>query len=477
MDVKVLIVDDSKLVRFKVRKILESDKECRFIIHSCENGEQALRYLYEHDDLPDIIILDRDMPKMTGDEYIMRLKSNEDWRSIPVLFLTAQVEKSEVVRGLAELKADDYLAKPFDDGEMLARVKVLVRIKRAEDQSRALNKELKKANKFIRKTFGRYLSDEVVDTILASPEGLSLGGEKRVVSIMMADLRGFTALSERLEAESVVGIVNIYLEIMTEIILKYQGTIDEFIGDAILAIFGAPTQRDDDAQRAVACALEMQLAMEEVNKRNREAGYPEVAMGIGINTGSVVVGNIGSHKRSKYGVVGRNVNLTSRIESYTVGGQILISESTVKACDASLRIDSQIEVTPKGVKAPITLVEVGGIAGKFNIFMPEKKPLELIELENSLAIKFTIFAEKNVSDDLYDGKLVKLLTSVAEIEAAIAMAKHSNLKIILFDAAGKEVTSDLYAKVTEVLSPSRFRVAFTSMAPVVKGFLERSILS
>jgi DNA-binding response OmpR family regulator len=176
MDVKVLIVDDSKLVRFKVRKILESDKECRFIIHSCENGEQALRYLYEHDDLPDIIILDRDMPKMTGDEYIMRLKSNEDWRSIPVLFLTAQVEKSEVVRGLAELKADDYLAKPFDDGEMLARVKVLVRIKRAEDQSRALNKELKKANKFIRKTFGRYLSDEVVDTILASPEGLSLGG-------------------------------------------------------------------------------------------------------------------------------------------------------------------------------------------------------------------------------------------------------------------------------------------------------------
>lgn len=174
MDVKVLIVDDSKLVRFKVCKILESDKECRFIIHSCENGEQALSYLYE--DLPDIIILDRDMPKMTGDEYIRRLKSNENWRSIPVLFLTAQGEKSEVVRGLAELGADDYLAKPFDDGEMLARVKVLVRIKRAEDQSRALNKELKKAKQFIRKTFGRYLSDEVVDTILESPEGLSLGG-------------------------------------------------------------------------------------------------------------------------------------------------------------------------------------------------------------------------------------------------------------------------------------------------------------
>lgn len=127
---------------------------------------------------------------------------------------------------------------------------------------------------------------------------------------MMTDLRGFTAIGEQLPAEDVVGMININLEVMTGIIFKYQGTIDEFIGDAILVIFGAPVLRDDDALRAVACALDMQLAMHEVNERNKAAGYPEVAMGIGINTGSAVVGNIGSRKRVKYGVVGSSVNLT-----------------------------------------------------------------------------------------------------------------------------------------------------------------------
>jgi adenylate cyclase len=126
---------------------------------------------------------------------------------------------------------------------------------------------------------------------------------------------------------------------MTEIIQKYQGTIDEFIGDGILVIFGAPILRPDDPQRAVACAVEMQLAMTSVNERNRQAGYPEVALGIGINTGEVVMGNIGSQKRIKYAVVGRAVNLTARIESYTVGGQIFISESTLDECGDILWIE------------------------------------------------------------------------------------------------------------------------------------------
>ncbi|NQV01114.1 MAG: FHA domain-containing protein [Bacteroidia bacterium] len=137
-------------------------------------------------------------------------------------------------------------------------------------------KELNLRNQFIRETFGRYLSDQVVNTILESPEGLNMGAEKREVTIMMADLRGFTALSERLPAEDVVNIINIYLEIMAEIILRYQGTIDEIIGDAILAIFGAPIKRYDDAKRAVACAMEMQRSMAEVNKQCMEKGYPEI---------------------------------------------------------------------------------------------------------------------------------------------------------------------------------------------------------
>ena len=417
---KVLIVDDSKMIRLMVRQIFESDKDCDFKLHEVEDGEEAIRYLCscERDELPEVILLDRNMPNMTGDECIRVLKFDETWRLIPVLFLTAQGDKKEIVKGLTDLKADDYLPKPFDSGEMLARIKVLVRIKHAEDQSRALNKDLAKANRFIRKTFGRYLSDEVVDTSLESPDGLSLGGENRLVTIMMTDLRGFTAICERLSAEIVVNIVNIYFEVMTEIILKYQGTINEYIVDVIKATIGIPIQRNDDTQRAVAAALEMQLAMSEVNRRNRAAGYPEITMGIGIHTGIVVAGNIGSSKRLTYSIMGRNVNLTSRIESYTVGGQIFISETTSKACESILDIGSQIKVKPKGVKNVITIIEVLGIKGDFNVFMPQAKT-ELTELEKPLHIKICMLTDKDESLQSYDGIIERFIENVAEIQSTM----------------------------------------------------------
>jgi adenylate cyclase len=176
---------------------------------------------------------------------------------------------------------------------------------------RQANQQLELHNRFIRETFGRYVSNEVVVSLLESPERLQLGGEKRKVTILTSDSRGFTSLAERLAPEQVVSIINRYLSTMVDIILQYQGTINEFIGDAILVIFGAPVSREDDARRAVACAVAMQLAMASVNAENGREGLSEVEMGIGIDTGEVVVGNIGSHKRTKYGVVGSCVNLTS----------------------------------------------------------------------------------------------------------------------------------------------------------------------
>src|SRR5262249_42312880 len=180
----------------------------------------------------------------------------------------------------------------------------------------------------MRDTFGRYVLDDVVASLLSSPEALALGGELRKVTVMMSDLRGFTAVAERLTAEEAVRFLNGYLQTMVDLILKYRGTINEIMGDGILVIFGAPTVAPDDAERAVACAVAMQVAMEGVNARSRERGLPEVEMGIGVHTGEVIVGNIGSARRMKYAAVGTNVNLTGRIESYTTGGQILISDST-----------------------------------------------------------------------------------------------------------------------------------------------------
>ena len=169
-----------------------------------------------------------------------------------------------------------------------------------------LNQQLERRNQFIRETFGRYTSDDIVGVLLDMPEGLKLGGEKREVTLLMSDLRGFTALAERLEATEVVALLNHYLSAMVELIHRTGGTIDEIIGDAIFVIFGAPMVMPDAAQRAVCCALEMQKAMRGVNEHNFQMGWPEIEMGIGMHTGEVVVGNIGSTKRSKYGVVGRD---------------------------------------------------------------------------------------------------------------------------------------------------------------------------
>jgi class 3 adenylate cyclase len=138
---------------------------------------------------------------------------------------------------------------------------------------------------FIRDTFGRYLSKEVVEEVLGSPQGLKLGGELREVTILVSDLRGFTALAAQLSPHQVIAILNRYLERMVDIIIMYRGTVDEFQGDGILAFFGAPLAAADDRERAIACAVAMQMAMGEINATQRRHQLPELQMGIGINTG------------------------------------------------------------------------------------------------------------------------------------------------------------------------------------------------
>lgn len=351
--------------------------------------------------------------------------------------------------------------------------------KAQKKQLQELNAALEVRNRFIRQTFGRYLSDEIVETILEKPEGLKIGGEKRQATVLMADLRGFTSLSERLPAEDVVSMVNIYLETMTEIILKFQGTIEEFIGDGIVVVFGAPLQRPDDARRAVACAVDMQLAMATVNDRNRQAGYPEVALGIGVNTGKMVVGNIGSKKRIKYGVVGRHVNLTSRIESYTVGGQIFISEGTLKECGDIVRIDSAMQVMPKGVQEPLTIYEVGGIAGDYQLFLPAKSEVEWILLTQQLPVQFTVLEGKHVGELRHNATIVKLALNMAEIMGEILPSRLANLRLSLYDYHERLITEDLYAKVLAHCSdfPPVFQVNFTALPPEAESFLAESLSS
>ena len=326
----------------------------------------------------------------------------------------------------------------------------------------------------IRKTFGRYLTDEVVATLLESPEGLKLGGERREITILTSDLRGFTATSERLPPEEVVKILNFYLGYMADVITKYQGTIDEFMGDGILVLFGAPITREDDPTRAVACAIDMQLAMEPVNKQMKEWGLTPLEMGIGINTGEVVVGNIGSLKRTKYGIVGSQVNLTYRIESYTTGGQILISGTTLNEVGSIIEINGEKEVMPKGVKQPITIYDVGGIGGKYNLFLTKEEEIYL-PLKEAISLHYVVLDGKNIGDSLNNGSLVKLSEKEAEIQGGNSGGNIPppliNIKLnFVWD--GKE-SEDVYGKVLEKKAENgNFYIRFTAKPPDVSAKLE-----
>jgi len=153
--------------------------------------------------------------------------------------------------------------------------------------------ELARAHELVRRAFGRYVSEEVAESLLRAPEALDLGGEEREATILMSDLRGFTAMAARLTPHEAIEVLNLYLEAMMDVIGRYQGTIDEIVGDAILVIFGAPVACEDHAEKAVACGLAMQLAMTDVNRRLTAKGASELEMGIGVHTGRVIVGNIG----------------------------------------------------------------------------------------------------------------------------------------------------------------------------------------
>jgi adenylate cyclase len=336
----------------------------------------------------------------------------------------------------------------------------LLAVKIDEVEALVVNLELR--NGFIREVFGRYITDDVVNTLLASPAGLQLGGEKRKITILISDVRGFSSLCERLTPEQVVSILNIYLGGMAEVIERYRGSINEFIGDAILAVFGAPIAGDDHAERAVACALAMQLAMDGVNATLSAHGLPALEMGIGVHTGEVVVGNIGSQKRAKYGVVGSHVNLTSRIETYTVGGQVLISGSTAAELGPRLRARRSFEVLPKGAREPLTIHDVVGITGTHELTLPERTAVRRV-LEAGAPARFTVLEGKDASGEPLAATLLSLDDrGDAELAAAYVPDLLANIKFTLDGHDGE----DAYAKVLDG-SPDHgiFRVRLAAVPP------------
>lgn len=328
---------------------------------------------------------------------------------------------------------------------------------------------------FIRDTFGRYLSEEVVDELLNSPGGLNLGGELREVTFLVSDLRGFTALASRMKPEEVIQVVNRFLAPMVEIITRFRGTVDAFQGDGILAFFGAPLSFPDDAERAVACAVEMQRALVGINAEHRRRQFPELQMGIGINTGEAVVGNIGSVKRTQYTALGTPLNIAYRIESFTVGGQVLISDSTYERVKDVVTAIDMPALSFKGVEQPIQIYEVTGIRGTYAREMPEKAPERFVDLDPPLSIECFTVEGKTVSDNGINGRIEKLSENCAQGVLDGAVEENMNLEVRLVPHDLR--ISEVYAKVMQS-TPSgngatRIVLHFTSLPDEAKVFLEK----
>ena len=302
---------------------------------------------------------------------------------------------------------------------------------------------------FIRYTFGRYVTQEVVKKLLESEGALEMGGETREVSLIMSDLRGFTAIIAQMAPEQVIIFLNRYLSKMIEILLDNRAVIDEILGDGILAFFGAPEPLEDHPARAVACALQMQAAMEEINAQNEADGLPRLSMGIGVNTGAVVVGNIGSERRTKYSVVGSDVNFASRMEAFAMAGQVLISASTYERVKDVVEVANVVQVEMKGVPGQATLYEVRGIGPPYRIRLRDKSArLRKLPKKNQVSLH-------RLQDKIVTGAPIEAwLTHLGDNEATLESPEHvepwMDVRLTLLDNHQEPIPGHIYGKVTAV---------------------------
>lgn len=247
-------------------------------------------------------------------------------------------------------------------GDLNTRVKLSGKDEFAE-VGRAVESMCKglRERQMLKEAMARYHSRTVAEHILASGELPTLSGERRKVTVLFSDIRGFTRLSGGMSPEQVVGLLNEYFERMIEIIFQHQGTLDKFIGDGLMAVFGAPLEDRDQERHAVLAAIEMQAALVELNERWRLNRQVQLATGVGINTGVAIVGNIGSSQRMEYTAIGDTVNLASRLEALTktVGAPILISETTRAALGDSIRLRAVGATDIRGVAMPVNVYAVG----------------------------------------------------------------------------------------------------------------------
>src|SRR5262252_2331016 len=251
-------------------------------------------------------------------------------------------------------RLDPFSAFKPDDLELISAVaaQTAIAVENVRAHERLAKEEVARAN------YSRFLPEYVVKQMLENPESFKLGGVTQTITILFADIRGFTRISEHAPPEKIVQLLNRYFSAMTDIIFAHGGTLDKYLGDGLMALFGAPTVTPKDAANAVSAAVAMQRRMLSINDELRAEGYPEIGIGIGLHTGEAIVGYIGSERRSEYTAIGDTVNTASRLESNAKGGQIFISESAANAAQTSYQLLPRDPISVKNREQPVPLFEV-----------------------------------------------------------------------------------------------------------------------
>jgi adenylate cyclase len=336
---------------------------------TASSGAEALeKVAAEH---PDLLLLDIVMPGMTGYEVCRTLRESPETRMLPIVMVTAS-EHAEKVRAI-EAGADDFIAKPVDSHELLARVRSLLRVKEYQDTITAQAVQLRDWNQTLEQRVAqqvdeverlsklrRFLSPQLAEVILSSGNESLLLSHRREIAVVFCDLRGFTAFSEVGEPEDVMSVLHVYHAAMGELIFEHEGTLKDIYGDGLMIFFNDPVPTTEPVARAVRMAVAMQARVADLAREWRRRGY-DLALGIGVSQGYATMGQIGFEGRWDYGAVGSVVNLAARLCSEARGGQILLSARALGHVEELVRAESVGSLQLKGFQAPVAAFNVIGL--------------------------------------------------------------------------------------------------------------------
>jgi class 3 adenylate cyclase len=364
---RLLLVDDEENILKALRRLFMEEG---YEILTALNGEEALRQI--DGSKMSLVISDHRMPGIQGVDLLKKIKELSP--ATICILLTGTADLRTAIEAINSGSVYRYIAKPWDDRECKLIVKEALHTHDVEEENRRLerevrrqntkltelNRNLQRAKELLATSFQRYMSVHLLDRVLGSSSPLSLSGERRTVTILMSDIRDFTPLAEHMTPEDLVEFLNQYFGVMVSIVLKNDGLLDKFMGDAIMAVFGAMSTGKDDALRAVKAAVEMRDALKTLNDEWAACSKPRIKIGIGIATGEGIVGNIGSEERMEFTVIGQGVNYAQRIEGLTkvFPCPILISERTYDEVKDTVSATRYGPVEIKGKTDPIAVYGV-----------------------------------------------------------------------------------------------------------------------